>query len=101
MVTAPIYGSPADKAGLRALDIIQEVDGQKATDLADKGGVNGVIARLKGANAQEPPVSPTVVDDQVGRPTFTADLAAGIAHLLDTRAPYGTYNLTNSGEAVS
>jgi len=46
-------------------------------------------------------VSPTVVDDQVGRPTFTADLAAGIAHLLDTRAPYGTYNLTNSGVPAS
>ena len=46
-------------------------------------------------------VSPTVVDDQIGRPTFTADLAAGIAHLLDTRAPYGTYNLTNDGEPAS
>ena len=29
------------------------------------------------------------------------DLAAGIAHLLDTRAPYGTYNLTNAGEPAS
>jgi dTDP-4-dehydrorhamnose 3,5-epimerase len=46
-------------------------------------------------------VSPTVVDDQVGRPTFTADLAAGIAHLLATRAPFGTYNLTNDGDPVS
>jgi dTDP-4-dehydrorhamnose reductase len=46
-------------------------------------------------------VSPTVVDDQIGRLTFTADLAAGIAHLLSTRAPYGTYNLTNDGEPVS
>jgi dTDP-4-dehydrorhamnose 3,5-epimerase len=46
-------------------------------------------------------VSPTVVDDQIGRPTFTADLAAGIAHLLRTRAPYGTYNLTGSGDPVS
>jgi dTDP-4-dehydrorhamnose reductase len=46
-------------------------------------------------------VSPTVVDDQVGRLTFTADLAAGIAHLLRTRAPYGTYNLTNEGEPAS
>jgi dTDP-4-dehydrorhamnose reductase len=46
-------------------------------------------------------VSPTVVDDQIGRLTFTADLAAGIAHLLDTRAPFGTYNLTCSGEPVS
>jgi dTDP-4-dehydrorhamnose reductase len=32
-------------------------------------------------------VSPTVVDDQIGRPTFTADLAAGIAHLVRNRAP--------------
>jgi dTDP-4-dehydrorhamnose 3,5-epimerase len=46
-------------------------------------------------------VSPTVVDDQIGRPTFTADLAAGIAHLVRTRAPFGTYNLTNAGDPVS
>jgi len=46
-------------------------------------------------------ISPTVVDDQIGRPTFTADLAAGIAHLLSTRAPFGTYNLTNAGEPAS
>jgi dTDP-4-dehydrorhamnose 3,5-epimerase len=46
-------------------------------------------------------VFPTVVDDQIGRPTFTTDLAAGIAHLLGSRAPYGTYNLTNGGEPAS
>lgn len=46
-------------------------------------------------------VSPTVVDDQIGRPTFAADLAAGIAHLLRTRAPHGTYNLTNCGDPAS
>jgi dTDP-4-dehydrorhamnose 3,5-epimerase len=46
-------------------------------------------------------VSPTVVDDQIGRLTFTTDLAAGIVHLLSARAPYGTYNLTNDGEPVS
>jgi dTDP-4-dehydrorhamnose 3,5-epimerase len=46
-------------------------------------------------------VSPTVVDDQIGRPTFTADLAAGIAHLLQTQAPFGTYNLTNDGDPAS
>ncbi|GAB48646.1 sugar nucleotide-binding protein [Mobilicoccus pelagius] len=42
-------------------------------------------------------VSPSVVDDQYGRLTFTQDLAAGIAHLLAAGAEYGTYNLTNSG----
>ncbi|MFT4109079.1 sugar nucleotide-binding protein [Propionicimonas sp.] len=42
-------------------------------------------------------VRPTVVDDQFGRLTFTTDLAAGIVHLSGSGAPFGTYNLTNSG----
>ncbi|RMB58157.1 sugar nucleotide-binding protein [Tessaracoccus antarcticus] len=42
-------------------------------------------------------ISPTVVNDQFGRLTFTEDLAAGIAHLLDAGAPSGTWNLTNAG----
>jgi len=46
-------------------------------------------------------VQPSVVDDQVGRPTFTTDLAAGIAHLLAGEAPFGTYNLTCDGEPAS
>ncbi|HEX2706189.1 MAG TPA: NAD(P)-dependent oxidoreductase, partial [Candidatus Lustribacter sp.] len=46
-------------------------------------------------------VSPSVVDDQFGRLTFADDLAAGIAHLIDTGAPYGTYNLTNGGPVFS
>ncbi|MDP9460422.1 MAG: NAD(P)-dependent oxidoreductase [Actinomycetota bacterium] len=46
-------------------------------------------------------VQPAVVADQVGRPTFTRDLAGGIAHLLATGAPFGTYNLTNDGDPVS
>jgi len=43
-------------------------------------------------------IDPRVVDDQIGRLTFTDDLAAGIRHLLESGAPYGTYNLTGSGE---
>lgn len=46
-------------------------------------------------------VEPAVVDDQIGRLTFTEDIAAGIRHLLESRAPYGTYNLTNDGEPAS
>jgi dTDP-4-dehydrorhamnose reductase len=46
-------------------------------------------------------VSPSVVDDQVGRPTFAADLAAGVRHLLHTAAPFGTYNLTCDGDPAS
>lgn len=46
-------------------------------------------------------IKPSVVNDQIGRLTFADDLAKGIKHLLDTDAPYGTYNLTNDGEPAS
>jgi dTDP-4-dehydrorhamnose 3,5-epimerase len=46
-------------------------------------------------------VSPTVVDDQFGRLTFTTDLAAGILHLLTSGAAFGTYNLSNDGPVQS
>ncbi len=42
-------------------------------------------------------IDPAVVDDQVGRLTFTDELARATAHLVRTRAAYGTYNVTNSG----
>ena len=43
----------------------------------------------------------TVVDDQLGRLTFTDQMAEGIFALLDAHAPYGTYNLTGSGRVAS
>lgn len=46
-------------------------------------------------------IAPSVVNDQVGRLSFTADIALGIRHLLESRAEYGTYNLTNAGEPQS
>lgn len=46
-------------------------------------------------------VNPRVVDDQVGRLTFTDELARGIRHLITSDAPYGTYNITCSGEPRS
>jgi len=46
-------------------------------------------------------VDPSVVDDQVGRLTFTSELARAIRHLTTTGAPYGTYNVTGSGPAMS
>lgn len=46
-------------------------------------------------------VSPTVVADQVIRPTFTSELARAIKFLIDKPAEFGTYNLTNEGEPVS
>jgi dTDP-4-dehydrorhamnose reductase len=49
------------------------------------------------AGLAERGVSPAVVDDQHGRLTFTAELARGIRHLLESEAPFGTYNLSNAG----
>lgn len=46
-------------------------------------------------------IKPSVVSDQVGRLTFAGDLAAGIKHLVDSNAPYGTYNLSNEGTPAS
>ena len=46
-------------------------------------------------------VSPTVVSDQVGRLTFTDELARATAHLLESAAAYGTYNVSNGGPAMS
>ncbi len=46
-------------------------------------------------------VSPSVVADQVGRLTFADELARATRHLLESRAPYGTYHVSNGGEPMS
>lgn len=40
-----------------------------------------------------------VITDQVGQPTWTADLAGQIVTLLDAGAPAGVYHGTNAGQA--
>jgi len=39
----------------------------------------------------------TVVNDQIGSPTYTLDLAKGMAEIIEKRIPFGIYNLTNQG----
>jgi len=46
-------------------------------------------------------ISPSVVSDQVGRLTFTGELADIIDHMIKSGAPYGIYNATNQGEPAS
>ncbi|KJL24032.1 putative dTDP-4-dehydrorhamnose 3,5-epimerase [Microbacterium oxydans] len=53
------------------------------------------------ASLAERGIDPQVVDDQIGRLTFTTELAGAIRHLLTSEAPFGVYNVTNDGEAQS
>lgn len=46
-------------------------------------------------------ISPSVVSDQIGRPTFTSTLVEGIDYLLRNQAPFGIYNLSNEGDPIS
>jgi dTDP-4-dehydrorhamnose reductase len=59
------------------------------------GGRNFVRTILSRARAGAPL---RVVDDQVGAPTATPDLAAVIVRLLDAAAPAGIYHATNTGQ---
>lgn len=43
----------------------------------------------------------SVVSDQIGRPTFARDIALATSQLVNSQAPFGLYNFTNSGEPVS
>ncbi|MBB5830246.1 sugar nucleotide-binding protein [Brachybacterium aquaticum] len=53
------------------------------------------------ASLAERGIDPSVVDDQIGRLTFTDDLAAAIEHLLELRPEVGVYNLSAAGEPLS
>ena len=53
------------------------------------------------ASLAERGIKPSVVNDQIGRLTFTEDLAAAIRHLIESKSTYGTYNLSNEGPASS
>ncbi|GGD31514.1 dTDP-4-dehydrorhamnose 3,5-epimerase or related enzyme [Microbacterium faecale] len=64
--------------------------------IGDGGNFVRTMASLAGRR-----VDPQVVDDQVGRLTFTSEIARGVRHLLDMGAPFGTYNLTGSGQPRS
>ena len=42
----------------------------------------------------------SVVNDQVGQPTWTKDLASKLINLVDSEAPAGTYHATSSGQTT-
>lgn len=71
VVSSPLDGSPAEKAGLKAQDIITEIDGQKVADL----NFNAAIAKIRGTKGTT--VTLTLVrpasSDQPFKLTITRD----------------------------
>ena len=64
--------------------------------LYGRGGRNFVDTILARARAGSPL---RVVDDQLGSPTWTGDLAPALIALMERRE-YGTYHVTNAGETT-
>jgi dTDP-4-dehydrorhamnose 3,5-epimerase len=91
-----VYGRSKADGDIQAANVTKHYLVRTTWVVGDGGNFVRTMAGLADRGA-----SPTVVDDQIGRPTFTADLAAGIRHLLDLGAPFGTYNLTNDGDPAS
>jgi dTDP-4-dehydrorhamnose reductase len=46
-------------------------------------------------------VSPSVIEDHIGRLTFTHELVKVIGHIIQNKLEYGTYNCSNSGDPSS
>lgn len=63
------------------------------------GGGKNFVLTMK--SLAEQGIKPNVVNDQIGRLSFTEDIVNATRHLFDSNAAYGTYNLTNDGESVS
>ncbi|WP_353815361.1 dTDP-4-dehydrorhamnose reductase [Agromyces sp. SYSU T00266] len=96
----PINAYGRTKAAGEELALAAHPDGTyivRTAWLYGKHGANFAQTMLNLAKSKD---TWSVVDDQLGQPTWTADLAAQIMALLDADAPAGTYHGTNSGQAT-
>ena len=98
-VRDPINAYGRTKAAGEELALAAHPDGTfvvRTAWLYGAGGPNFAKTMVKLAGSHE---TVSVVDDQLGQPTWTGDLAAQIVALLDGDAPAGIYHGTNSGQA--
>jgi dTDP-4-dehydrorhamnose reductase len=96
----PINAYGRTKAAGEELAIAAHPDGTyivRTAWLYGAGGPNFARTMVRLAATNE---TVSVVDDQLGQPTWTGDLAERIVALLDADAPAGVYHGTNSGETT-
>ena len=92
------YGRAKAAGEVQALDLHPDgVYVLRTAWLYGGGGANFAKTMVKLAETK-PEI--TVVDDQVGQPTYTRDLAKQTVRLLDADAPAGIYHATNSGQCT-
>lgn len=63
------------------------------------GDGNNFVRTMLKLGAEKTELS--IVNDQIGRPTFASDLALAMQHLYENHSPYGIYNFSNGGAPVS
>ena len=91
------YGRAKLMGERRAFEEGQEVLVVRTSWVFGMGGVNFVDTILKRVEGGARELS--VVNDQVSRPTFAADLAAGIRRLVEKRVT-GVVHFANAGDAT-
>ena len=64
--------------------------------VGDGGNFVRTMARLADEG-----VTPTVVDDQSGRLAFADEIARATVHLVESSAPFGTYNISQGGPPMT
>jgi dTDP-4-dehydrorhamnose reductase len=96
----PINAYGRTKAAGEELALAAHPDGTfvvRTAWLYGVGGPNFATTMVKLAASHE---TVSVVDDQLGQPTWTGDLASQLVALLEADAPAGIYHGTNSGETT-
>ena len=91
-----VYGQSKAAGDLAALTAPRHYVLRTSWVVGDGGNFVRTMQSLAGRG-----VSPAVVDDQIGRLTFTDTLAAATAHLVGSAAAYGIYNVSNAGDPLS
>ncbi|HLB66829.1 MAG TPA: S41 family peptidase [Candidatus Saccharimonadales bacterium] len=83
IVVAPISGFPAEKAGLKAQDVIIEIDGQSANSLSISEAVNrirgdeGTVVKLKVARSGNKELDFSIVRTKITIPSVSYKLMKG------------------------